>query len=130
MFDVCLTKKAIATTAEAQEQNRQLARLMTDIAEGRGWMIMNGATTVSVVARHQGEQKVIKVYPTPLLQAARYTEDEAKKRLAALKMSTEYRVVRIRQALKIQGDAMAAYDGELRGFLAQTCDACGMEGRA
>ncbi|MGL5215844.1 MAG: hypothetical protein ACRC8R_12010 [Aeromonas hydrophila] len=127
MFDINLTKSAISEVEQAQELNRQLSRLMTDIAAGRGFVIINGATTVSVVARMQGERRIVKVYPTTLIQAKRYTEDEAKKRLAALTMSTEYRVVRLREAIKIQGEAMSAYSGELLGFLRQSCDACGME---
>ncbi|QIZ02659.1 hypothetical protein AhyVDH1_054 [Aeromonas phage AhyVDH1] len=126
MFDVNLTKSAIAQVEEAQELNRQLSHLMTDIADGRGYMIMQGATTVSVVSRMQGERKVVKVYPSRLLQAKRYTKDDATRRLSALDPKV-YRVVRIREAIKAQGDAMAAYSGELLGFLRQTCTETGME---
>lgn len=126
MFDINLTKAAIGQTEKAQELNRQLARLMYDIAEGRGFLIMTGATTVSVVARMKGEQKIVKVYPSPLLQAKRYTEAEAAKRLAAVDPA-QYRVVRLREAIKIQGDALNTYSGELLGFLHESCKVAGME---
>lgn len=127
MFDVNLTKAAIAETEKAQELNRNLSRLMCDIADGRGFMIMNGATTVSVVARMQGERKIVKTYPCNFLQAKRYTQDDAIMRMQALPDPAQYRVVRIREALKCQGDAMSAYMGELTGFLKQACEDSHME---
>ncbi|MGL4755329.1 MAG: hypothetical protein ACRCXB_23460 [Aeromonadaceae bacterium] len=126
MFDINLTKAAIKQTEEAQDLNRQLSRLMCDIADGRGFMIMNGATTVSVVARQDGEKKVIKVYPCTFLQAKRYTQDDAIMRMQALPDPSQYRVVRIREALKCQGEALNAYMGELSGFLHSASDASGM----
>ncbi|AWH14558.1 hypothetical protein [Aeromonas phage 13AhydR10PP] len=126
MFDINLTRNAITQVEEAQDLNAQLARLMCDVADGRGYMIMQGATTVSVVARQQGETRVVKVYPSPFLRAKRYTEDEAKKRLSVLD-PMQYRVVRIREALRAQGTALGAYRGELAKFLTDTCEATHME---
>lgn len=129
MFDFTLTKEAIACVDERMELNTQLARLMADVADGRHYMIMNGSTTVSVVARQDGERKVVKIYPLPFLQAQRYTKEDAAKRLSAIDPQL-YRVVRIREAIKAQGDALHAYQGELRGFAAKTCESTGMEGIA
>lgn len=126
MFDINLTKSAITQVEEAQTRNTQLARLLCDIADGRGYMIMQGATTVSVVARQQGETRVVKVYPTDFLQAKRYTQEEAAKRLSVLD-PTQYRVVRIREAIKAQGDALNAYRGELCKFMVDTCEITHME---
>ncbi|APU00449.1 hypothetical protein [Aeromonas phage 3] len=126
MFDINLTKNALTQVQEAQAQNAQLARLMCDVADGRHYMIMQGATTVSVVARQQGETRVVKVYPTPFLQAKRYTKEDAAKRLSVLDPH-HFRVVRIREAIKAQGDALGAYHGELTKFMVDTCDATRME---
>ncbi|AWH15016.1 hypothetical protein [Aeromonas phage 85AhydR10PP] len=126
MFDINLTKAAIVQVEEAQALNSQLARLMYDVADGRGYMIMQGATTVSVVARQQGETRVVKVYPVSFLRAKRYTKEEAAKRLSVLD-PTQYRVVRVREALKFQGEAMAAYHGTLRKSLSDSCEHTHME---
>ncbi|AWH15358.1 hypothetical protein [Aeromonas phage 14AhydR10PP] len=127
MFDINLTRNAITQVEEAQDLNTQLARLMCDVADGRGYMIMQGATTVSVVARQQGETRVVKIYPSPFLRAKRYTKDDATIRLNALPDPTLYRVVRVREALKLQGDAMAAYHGTLRKSLSDSCEHARME---
>lgn len=126
-FDINLTKSAIAQVEEAQELNRQLSRLLTDIANQRGFMILQGSSTVSVVARQEGERKVVKVYATPLLQAKRYTAEEAKRRHAALPDPSLYQVVKVRQAIAIQGDALNVYMGELQKFHKDSCTATGME---
>ncbi|MGL4504685.1 MAG: hypothetical protein ACRCUF_03015 [Aeromonas sobria] len=126
MFDINLTKSAITQVEEAQKLNTQLARLLADIANSRHYMIMQGATTVSVVARQQGETRVVKAYPTQFLQAARYTKEDADKRMSVLDPE-QYRVVRIREAIMAQGDALGAYHGELRKFLTDTCETTHME---
>lgn len=126
MFDINLTKTAITQVEEAQKLNTQLARLLADVANSRHFMIMQGASTVSVVARQDGERKVVKVYPTPFLQAARYTKEDAAKRLSVLD-PTQFRIVRIREAVMAQGDALGAYHGELCKFMADTCEATHME---
>lgn len=127
MFDINLTKSAIDQIEKAQELNRLLSRLMTDIAAGRGYVIMNGASTVSVVARQQGEARIVKVYPTALLQAKRYTKEEATKRHRAVNDPTQFEVVRLREAIARQGEALNAYLGELTKFNSDACRDLGME---
>lgn len=127
MFDINLTREAIATTEDNQTLNRRLSHLLTDITKGRGYMILQGASTVSVVSRQDGERRLVKVYPLPILEAKRYTKEEAERRVKYLKDPSLYRVVRLREALAIQGDALAAYLGELQSFQHQSCNAAGME---
>lgn len=126
MFDINLTKLAITNVEEAQAFNRHLSRLMTDIAKGRGYVVLQGASPVSVVSLQEGERKVVKVYPLPLMEVARYTKDEADKRAQALG-GASYRVVKFREAIAIQGEALAAYRGELHKFQEETCSSTGME---
>ncbi|MGL5483814.1 MAG: hypothetical protein ACRDC7_18175 [Aeromonas veronii] len=126
-FDISLTKSAIRQVEEAAEQNGILSRLMTDVANGRGYMIMQGSTTVSVVARQDGERRVLKIYATPLLSAKRYTKEEAEARHRALPDPSLYRVVKLREAIKVQGDALAAYAGELNKYHEDSCRGAGME---
>lgn len=127
MFDVNLTKSAISQITDAQALNRHLSRLMTDIAQGRGYVIMQGVTTVSVVSRQDGERKLVKVYPLPIMEVKRYTKDEAERRVRALKDPALYKVARLREAIALQGEAMAVYMGELQTFHEGACMTAGME---
>ncbi len=126
MFDITLTREALTQVEASQTMNRYLAKLLTDIAEGRGYVIMCGNTTVSVIARQQGERKIIKAIPAPVLEVHRYTQADAAKRVAALNDPSLYRVERLRSALKQQGDALSAYHGELFKFLEDGCGSVGM----